>query len=61
MSEFKLLIGGKLVDGAKSSPVLNPATEESVADCPRGSEGQLNEAVAAAIGRWLVHAGRYYR
>ncbi|MAB12973.1 aldehyde dehydrogenase family protein [Parvibaculum sp.] len=48
MSEFKLLIGGKLVDGAKSSPVLNPATEESVADCPRGSEGQLNEAVAAA-------------
>lgn len=48
MSEFKLLIGGKLVDGEKSSPVLNPATEENVADCPRGSEGQLNEAVAAA-------------
>lgn len=48
MSEYKLLINGKLVDGAKSSPVLNPATEEPVALCPRASEAQLNEAVAAA-------------
>ncbi|MBA4211332.1 MAG: aldehyde dehydrogenase, partial [Parvibaculum sp.] len=48
MSEYKLLINGKLVDGAKSSPVLNPATEEAVALCPRASEAQLNEAVAAA-------------
>ncbi|MDX5367336.1 MAG: aldehyde dehydrogenase family protein, partial [Alphaproteobacteria bacterium] len=48
MSEYKLLINGKLVDGAKSTPVLNPATEEPVALCPRASEAQLNEAVAAA-------------
>ena len=48
MSEYKLLINGKLVDGAKSSPVLNPATEETVAACPRASETQLNEAVSAA-------------
>ncbi len=48
MSEYKLLINGKMVDGAKSSPVLNPATEEPVALCPRASEAQLNEAVAAA-------------
>ncbi len=48
MSEYKLLIGGKLIAGAKSSDVINPATEETVASCPRASEAQLNEAVAAA-------------
>ncbi|ABS61715.1 aldehyde dehydrogenase [Parvibaculum lavamentivorans DS-1] len=48
MSEFKLLIGGKLVAGAKSMDVINPATEEVVASCPRACEAQLNEAVAAA-------------
>jgi acyl-CoA reductase-like NAD-dependent aldehyde dehydrogenase len=29
-------------------PVLNPATEEVLADCPTASEAQLNEAVEAA-------------
>ena len=48
MSEYKLLINGKLVAGARVSDVLNPATEESVSSCPRASEEQLNEAVAAA-------------
>ncbi|GMV61757.1 MAG: aldehyde dehydrogenase [Parvibaculum sp.] len=48
MSEYKLLINGKLVAGARVSDVLNPATEEPVASCPRASETQLNEAVAAA-------------
>ncbi|MBO6677695.1 aldehyde dehydrogenase family protein [Parvibaculum sp.] len=48
MSDFKLLINGKLVDGARTSNVVNPATEEPVAACPRASEAQLNEAVAAA-------------
>mgnify|MGYP003645099939 FL=1 len=48
MSEYKLLIGGKLVDGAQTMDVINPATEEVLAKCPRASEAQLNEAVAAA-------------
>jgi acyl-CoA reductase-like NAD-dependent aldehyde dehydrogenase len=48
MSEYKLLINGNLVAGARVSDVLNPATEEPVASCPRASEDQLNEAVAAA-------------
>lgn len=48
MNVFRLLINGELVDGATSSPVLNPATEKAVADCPRGSPAQLDEAVAAA-------------
>lgn len=48
MSEYKMLIGGKLVDGDMTMDVINPATEEVLAVCPRGSERQMNEAVAAA-------------
>ena len=46
--DYKLLINGALVDGAGSMPVLNPATEEVLAECPTASEAQLNEAVDAA-------------
>lgn len=48
MGSYKLLIDGRLVDGAKTSEVINPATEEAVAACPRASKAQLDEAVAAA-------------
>nr|WP_294520975.1 aldehyde dehydrogenase family protein [uncultured Rhodopila sp.] len=48
MESFKLLIDGRLVDGDTTMPVINPATEETIADCPRASLGQLNQAVAAA-------------
>ncbi|MBK8629797.1 MAG: aldehyde dehydrogenase family protein [Sphingomonadales bacterium] len=48
MSDYKLLIGGQLVAGDTTMDVINPATEEVLAVCPRGSERQLNEAVAAA-------------
>jgi acyl-CoA reductase-like NAD-dependent aldehyde dehydrogenase len=48
ISEFKLLIGGKLVAGASSFDVVNPATEKVVAACPRADLTQLNHAVAAA-------------
>lgn len=48
MSQYKLLIGGKLVDGDGTMNVVNPATEEVLAQCPRASERQLNEAVSAA-------------
>jgi len=46
--EFCLLINGKLVPGAATMNVINPATEETVAVCPRADLHQLNEAVAAA-------------
>ncbi|MGB1463369.1 MAG: aldehyde dehydrogenase family protein, partial [Parvibaculales bacterium] len=46
--DYKLLINGALVDGAGRMPVLNPATEEVLAECPTASEAQLNEAVDAA-------------
>lgn len=48
MSEYKLLIGGKLVAGDMVMDVINPATEEVLAVCPRGSQAQLDAAVAAA-------------
>lgn len=45
---FRMLIGGKLVQGAASFDVINPATEQPVAECPKADIGQLNDAVAAA-------------
>jgi acyl-CoA reductase-like NAD-dependent aldehyde dehydrogenase len=48
MTDYKLLIGGKLVAGDQTMDVLNPATEEVLAKCPRASKAQLNQAVAAA-------------
>lgn len=48
MSEYKLLIGGALVDGASTIDVINPSTEEVLATSPRASEAQLDQAVAAA-------------
>ena len=48
MSKYQLLINGKMVEGDLTMDVLNPATEEKVADCPRASVEQLNSAVEAA-------------
>ncbi|MEO6185704.1 MAG: aldehyde dehydrogenase family protein, partial [Steroidobacteraceae bacterium] len=48
VGDFRLLIGGKLVAGASTFDVINPATEEVVAACPRADLAQLNQAVAAA-------------
>jgi len=47
-SEFNLLINGRLVPGASTFDVINPATEDLLAVCPRADLGQLNQAVAAA-------------
>lgn len=48
MSDYKLVIGGKLVDGASSMEVINPATGKLLANSPRADAQQANEAVAAA-------------
>ncbi|KPF49275.1 aldehyde dehydrogenase [Novosphingobium sp. AAP1] len=48
MPGYKLLIGGRLVDGADTMEVINPATEEVLASCPRASAGQLDDAIRAA-------------
>ena len=48
MKGYNLLINGEMVAGTSTMPVLNPATEEVLTDCPRSSEEQLNQAVQAA-------------
>jgi acyl-CoA reductase-like NAD-dependent aldehyde dehydrogenase len=59
MQPFKLLINGKLVDGDLTMPVINPATEETIAECPRASERQLQAAVAAAKAAFPAWAARH--
>jgi acyl-CoA reductase-like NAD-dependent aldehyde dehydrogenase len=48
VGDFRLLIGGRLVPGAGTFDVINPATEQVLARCPRADLNQLNQAVAAA-------------
>jgi len=55
---FRLLIGGKLVAGATTFDVINPATEQVVAACPRADLSQLNQAVAAAKGAFPAWSAR---
>jgi acyl-CoA reductase-like NAD-dependent aldehyde dehydrogenase len=48
MSEFRLLIDGKLVEGADTLDVINPATGKILTTAPRANRAQLEEVVAAA-------------
>jgi acyl-CoA reductase-like NAD-dependent aldehyde dehydrogenase len=48
MTDFRLLINGKLVKGAGTLDVIHPATGRIVASAPRADRAQLEEAVAAA-------------
>ena len=48
MSEFRLLIDGKLVEGADTLDVINPATGKVLTTAPRADRAQLDQAVAAA-------------
>ncbi len=48
MSDYKLLIGGKLITTAQTLDVINPATGEVFTRVPKASEADLNTAVAAA-------------
>ena len=48
MFDFRLLINGRLVRGAGTLDVLNPATGRVLAAAPRADRAQLDQAVAAA-------------
>lgn len=48
LASFRLLVNGRLVPGASTMDVINPATGKSFVACPRADVAQLNEAVAAA-------------
>lgn len=45
---FRLLIDGRLVDGDRAGPVVNPATGRPFADAPRAGTHQAEQAIAAA-------------
>jgi hypothetical protein len=49
ISDYNLLIDGKMIPGDLTMPALNPATEEVLAQCPRASRDQLDEAVICEI------------
>jgi acyl-CoA reductase-like NAD-dependent aldehyde dehydrogenase len=48
LAEFRMLIDGKLVGGARTLDVIDPATGEHFATCPCADLDQLNAAVGAA-------------
>src|SRR6201991_2013393 len=58
MREFKLLINGKFVSGAARLDVINPATEDVLAEAPRADRVQLDEAVAAAKAAFPVWSAK---
>src|SRR5213595_3174442 len=51
VSSYKNLVGGEWVDAAEGETmeVLNPATGETIAEVPRGSQADVDRAVAAAV------------
>jgi len=61
MRDFNLLIGGQLVAGTATIPVINPATENVLAYAPRASLAQLNDAVAAAKASFAAWSARPLR
>jgi acyl-CoA reductase-like NAD-dependent aldehyde dehydrogenase len=56
--DFRLLINGQLVPGAGTIDVINPATEQVVAACPRADVAQANQAVAAAKAAFPAWSAR---
>lgn len=46
--DFRLLVDGQLVSGATTFGVVNPATAEVFAQCPKADAAVLEQAVAAA-------------
>jgi acyl-CoA reductase-like NAD-dependent aldehyde dehydrogenase len=52
MQSYPMLIGGKAVTTTDSDPVINPASGEDFATCPRATTTHLEEAVDAALGAY---------
>lgn len=48
LSEYRMLIGGRLEGGSNELPVVNPATGEAFASCPLASKEQAEQAISAA-------------
>ena len=61
MREFKLLIDGRLVDGASTMDVINPATGTVLARCPRASAAQAEMAISAANAAFPAWSARPWK
>ncbi len=48
MADYSLIIDGNSVTTKETFEVLNPATEEVIANCPMASESNVDDAVSAA-------------
>lgn len=48
MQEYKMLINGQLVSSEDSFPVMNPATEEVIADVPQITPAQIEEVIESS-------------
>ena len=48
MGPYRLLIDAQMVEGHSTMDVMNPATGDVLAPCPRADKAQLDRAVAAA-------------
>ncbi|MDH7971505.1 aldehyde dehydrogenase family protein [Sphingomonas sp. AR_OL41] len=56
--QFRMLVDGQLVDGASSFDVVNPATAEAFARCPKADEALIDRAVAAAKNAFPAWAAK---
>jgi acyl-CoA reductase-like NAD-dependent aldehyde dehydrogenase len=56
--QFRMLVDGELVDGPSSFDVLNPATAEVFARCPKADAALIDRAVAAAKRAFPAWAAR---
>ena len=57
MRDFRLLVGGALIQTERHLDVINPATGARLTSCPRADETVLNDAVAAAKSAFRLWAG----
>jgi acyl-CoA reductase-like NAD-dependent aldehyde dehydrogenase len=50
ITQYKNYVGGEWVESSsgETMPVLNPATGETIAEVPRGTEEDVSRAIAAA-------------
>ena len=58
MKAYRMFIGGEMVDAVegKTEPILNPSTEEPIAQVPTGSGKDVDRAVESAAGafeKWM--------
>ncbi|MCL2894380.1 aldehyde dehydrogenase family protein [Brenneria tiliae] len=58
MTEYKMIIDGKRVDGAATLEVINPANEQIIASVARADAAQVDQAVRAAARAFPDWAAR---